>query len=52
MLRMESPMENVVGCLVMVAITFPVAFFVARSCLRGVIRVVTGGSRHELRPQS
>jgi hypothetical protein len=26
----------------MAAITFPVSFLVARGCLRGVIRVVTG----------
>ena len=35
-------MENVVACVVMVAITFPVSFFVARTCLRGVVRMITG----------
>jgi hypothetical protein len=34
-------MENVLGCVVMAAITFPVSFLVARTCLRGVIRLVT-----------
>jgi hypothetical protein len=35
-------MESIVGCVLMAAITFPVAFFAARGCLRGVIRVITG----------
>jgi len=37
-------MESILSCVLMAAITFPVAFFVARSCLRGVIRVITGES--------
>jgi len=41
-------MENVVSCVLMVAITFPVSFVVARGCLRGVIRIVTGGERHDV----
>jgi hypothetical protein len=42
-------MDNVFGCIAMVAITFPVSFFMARACLRGVIRVVTGeGNRSVL----
>ncbi len=42
-------MENVVGCVVMAAVTFPVSFWLARTCLRGVIRIVTGGeNRHVL----
>jgi len=32
----------------MAAITFPVAFLVARRCLRGVIRVITGGERRDV----
>ena len=38
-------MNGVVSCIVMVALSFPVSFFVARSCLRGVIRLVTGPQR-------
>ena len=34
-------MENLLGSIVMVGITFPISFLVARSCLRGVIRVMT-----------
>jgi hypothetical protein len=41
-------MESVLGCVVMAAITLPVSFFVARSCLRGVIRIVTGGERRDV----
>jgi hypothetical protein len=32
-------MDNIVGCVVIVAVTFPLSFFVARACLKGVIRL-------------
>jgi len=38
-------MESIVGCFVMAAITLPLSFFVARGCLRGIIRAL-GGSRN------
>ncbi len=41
-------MTSVLGCVLMVAITFPVSFFVARGCLRGVIRIVTGGENRDV----
>ena len=41
-------MANVFGCVVMAAITFPVSFLVARACLRGVIRVVTGSENRDV----
>jgi len=41
-------MENVIGCVLMVAITFPVSFFVARGCLRGVIRMLSGPNRRHV----
>ena len=41
-------MESVVSCVVIAAITFPVSFFVARSCLRGVIRIVREGGRRDV----
>ena len=44
----EATMQNILGCVLMAAITFPVAFFVARSCLRGVIRVITGGEHRDV----
>ncbi len=41
-------MDNALECLLMAAITFPVSFFVARACLRGVIRVVTGRENRDV----
>ena len=41
-------MDNIFGCILMAAITFPVSFFVARGCLRGVIRIVTGGDNRDV----
>jgi len=35
-------MDNFFACLSMVVISFPLAFLIARTCLRGVLRVVTG----------
>jgi hypothetical protein len=34
--------ESVLGCIAMAAITFPVCFLLARSCLRGLIRLMGG----------
>ncbi len=34
-------MDSVLGCILTAAISFPVSFLVARTCLRGVIRMVT-----------
>jgi len=41
-------MEGVVSCVLMVAISFPVSFFVARGCLRGVLRIITGAEHHDV----
>ena len=41
-------MANVLGCILMAAITFPVSFLVARTCLRGVIRIVTGSDNRDV----
>ncbi len=41
-------MQNVFGCVLMVAITFPVSFWVARGCLKGLIRVISGGERRDV----
>jgi hypothetical protein len=41
-------MANVVGCVLMVAITFPVSFILARGCLRGVLRIITGSEHHDM----
>jgi hypothetical protein len=36
-------MDSIFGCILMVAVSFPVSFFAARGCLRGVIRILTWG---------
>lgn len=41
-------MANVLGCILMVAITFPVSFWLARGCLSGVIRIITGGGHRDV----
>jgi hypothetical protein len=37
-------MTNFLGVVLMAAITFPVSFLVARTCLRGLIWIMTYGS--------
>jgi hypothetical protein len=41
-------MQNVVGCILMIAITFPISFLVARSFLRGVIRILNGSQNRDV----
>ena len=41
-------MDNVLGCVLMATITFPVSFFIARTCLRGFIRILTGGENRDV----
>jgi hypothetical protein len=41
-------MVNVLVCVVVVAISFPVSFLAARSCLRGVMRIVSGGEQRDV----
>jgi hypothetical protein len=41
-------MDNILGCILMIAVTFPLSFFVARACLKGVIRL--GALRETARP--
>ena len=41
-------MDTVLGCVLMAAITFPVSFFIARTCLRGVIRLVSGADNRDV----
>ena len=40
-------MENVLSCILMAAITLPVSFYVARGCLRGLLRIMSS-NRHVL----
>ena len=34
-------MENVLGCVLMAAITLPISFYISRGCLRGLIRIMS-----------
>jgi len=35
---------NLIGCVLMVAITFPVSYYLARGCLRGLLRLFRTGA--------
>jgi hypothetical protein len=41
-------MQNALSCILMVAITFPVSFVVARSCLQGVVRMLNGSQNRDV----
>ena len=41
-------MTNLFGCIMMAAVTLPVSFFLAKGCLRGVVRIVTGSDRRDV----
>jgi len=41
-------MENIVACILMAAVSLPLSFFIARTCLRGVVRIVTGPDKRVL----
>ncbi len=41
-------MENVLGNIAIIAISFPISYFLARACLRGVIRLMTGSSARDV----
>ena len=41
-------MDSVLGCILMAVVTLPVSWFLARGCLRGVMRIVTGSERRDV----
>jgi hypothetical protein len=41
-------MENLIAWILMAAVSLPISFLVARGCLRGVIRLMSGGMRHDV----
>lgn len=41
-------MENILACILMAAISLPVSFFAARTCLQGVLRFVTGPNKRSM----
>jgi len=40
-------MYNLLGLILMAGITFPVSFWVARTCLNGVLRAMTGSQHRD-----
>jgi hypothetical protein len=41
-------MDNLFAYVAMAAITLPVSFFLARGCLRGVVRIMSGAARRDV----
>jgi hypothetical protein len=41
-------MDNLFAYLAMAAITLPLSFFLARGCLRGVVRLMSGATRRDV----
>ena len=41
-------MNTFLGCILMAGVTFPLSFLIARICLHGVIRIVTGGPNRDV----
>jgi hypothetical protein len=41
-------MDNLLAYLMMAAISLPLSFFLARGCLRGVVRLMSGASRRDV----
>jgi hypothetical protein len=41
-------MTNLLGCVLMAAVTLPLSFFLALGCLRGVVRIVTRPQRRDV----
>jgi hypothetical protein len=40
-------MENLIAWILMAAVSLPISFLVARGCLRGVMRLMSGGIRRD-----
>jgi hypothetical protein len=38
-------MENLIAWILMAAVSLPISFLAARGCLRGVLRLMSGGTR-------
>jgi hypothetical protein len=41
-------MDNIWACILMAAVSLPLSFLLARQCLRGVIRIVTGSEHRDV----
>ncbi len=44
---MNTSGMDVMGAVLMAAVTFPLSFFVARWCLRGVVKVLTAADEQK-----
>ena len=45
---MENGAENILGCILVAVIAFPVSLLMARGCLRGLMRIVAGGVNRDV----
>jgi hypothetical protein len=41
-------MENLIAWILMAAISLPISFLMARACLGGVMRLMSGGARRDV----
>ena len=41
-------MENLFAWILMAAVSLPISFLVARGCLRGLMRLMSGGMRRDV----
>jgi hypothetical protein len=41
-------MENLIAWILMAAISLPISFLMARACLDGVMRLMSGGARRDV----
>jgi hypothetical protein len=41
-------MDNVIGYVLMAVISLPISFFLARGCLQGVVRLMSGSVRRDV----
>jgi hypothetical protein len=39
---------DVLGCILMAVVTLPISFFLARGCLRSLLKMVTGDPRRDV----
>ncbi len=41
-------MNNVLGCILMAAISLPLSYFAARGCLYGLVRLINGSKQRSV----
>jgi len=45
---MSNGLESAFGCILMAAISLPLSFYLARGCLRGLLRLLNGSQRRDM----